>query len=75
MSPYGCYNKTRPTAETTYLGQEGYEGEVHMGWDTYARERVYKPIKHVMSTECKYTLTHAADKLCSGCVHRSKEPS
>lgn len=73
MTAYGCHNKPRVTPERTYLAQAGYEGEVHLGFDTFARERVYVPIKHAMSTDCQYTKTHAADRLCSGCVHRARE--
>lgn len=62
---YGCHNRPRPTAETTYPAQ--------LGWEYWGltREPRLVDIPHTLSTDCRYDLS-AADGRCSGCVHAAK---
>lgn len=66
---YGCHNQPRPTPATSYTAQFGYEL-------SYGRRvPLYRPVPHVMTTACQYTLSHATDPGCAGCQHQSKEVS
>lgn len=76
MSLYGCHNKPRPTVNSTYLGRVGYEDAINQNWGTFSREPIYIDIKSAFgTTDCQYTLSHASDPLCSGCMHQAKEAS
>ena len=68
----GCWNRPRPTAETSYLAQAGW-GEMYLtGQGVPHRNPVYVEVKHRLSTECQYTLT-TKDVRCAGCAHEQKE--
>ena len=72
MSNYGCFNKPRPTADSSYIAQFGW---AHVRGPGAAARK--EPIHTVVNaafgtTDCQYTLSHAADPECSGCVHRAK---
>jgi hypothetical protein len=74
MSIYGCHNKPRPVANSTYLAQLGYAEPIDEGWGTFSRAAEYVEVESAFdTTDCQYTKQHAADPHCSGCVHRTKE--
>jgi hypothetical protein len=75
MSLYGCNNKPRPTARSSYVAQIGWKTSPRDSLGPVTRTPICGRIKSAFgTTECQYTLTHAADPECSGCVHRSKVP-
>lgn len=67
--PYGCHNRPRPTAETSYPAQDGWQGGVTLR-QTSTRLPVIVPVTHVMSTTCQYDKS-AVDQRCGGCEHGS----
>jgi hypothetical protein len=74
VSRYGCHNKPRPTPESSYVAQVAWSETFRNGFDEPQRVPVYVDVKSAFgTTACQYTLTHAADPECSGCVHRSKD--
>lgn len=74
MSQYGCHNKPRPTAESSYVAQAGWSALYRDGFGGPCRDPIYVDIKSAFgTTTCQYTLTHATDPLCSGCAHRAKD--
>jgi hypothetical protein len=74
MSLYGCNNKPRPTAESSYVAQAGWSETFRDGLGAPCRVPIYIDIKSAFgTTACQYTLAHATDPECSGCVHRSKD--
>lgn len=67
---YGCHNRPRPTAETSYVAQAGFK-IVRDGFDAPWRVPALVTIKHTLSTNCRYDLS-AADQRCAGCAHGSQ---
>jgi hypothetical protein len=75
MSIYGCWNKPRPTADSSHIAQFGWFGKKDGPLNT-EKHPVYIEVKSAFgSTDCQYTIQHATDPHCSGCVHRAKEPT
>ena len=70
MSIYGCHNKQRPMIGTYLDVQDGNHSQ-----DPEYRIARMVNVPYVMTEECQYTKTHAADKLCAGCIHHNKEAS
>lgn len=69
----GCFNKPRPVAgAVTHLAQAGWSETFRDGFGAPHRTPILVDIKHVMTTECQYTLT-TPDPACAGCVHEKKE--
>jgi len=68
----GCKNKPRPTAESSYIAQDGWSEYEDRG--APVRVPRWKRIFHIMSTECVYTQTTPSPH-CEGCEHRKKEPA
>lgn len=66
---YGCHNRPRPTAETSYPAQLGWHYGISLKGEP-TRLPVVVPIAHTMSTNCRYDLS-AADQRCAGCAHGS----
>lgn len=66
---YGCHNRPRPTADSSYQTQNGYETDF-LG----RRIRpVYKAIKSAFgTTSCQYDKS-ATDAACAGCEHAKQE--
>ena len=74
MSIYGCHNKPRPTADSSYVAQSGWSETFRDSLGNPSRIPMYVDIKSAFgSTACQYTLTNASDPVCSGCVHRKTE--
>lgn len=72
MSIYGCKNKPRPTAATTYVAQVAWAPTYQVGGP--GRDPVLVDVKAAFgTTDCQYTKTHATDKLCAGCIHQHKD--
>lgn len=71
-SVYGCHNRPRPTAATSYPAQDGWQGGVTLR-QTATRMPVIVPIAHTLSTNCRYDLS-AADQRCAGCAHGQSDP-
>jgi hypothetical protein len=67
----GCWNKPRPTAETTHVGQAGWSPIFRDGFGAPCRAPVLVDIPHRMSTTCQYDKS-ATDAGCAGCVHGAK---
>lgn len=64
---YGCHNKPRPTAETTYAAQSGWiEYEER---NAVVRQPVWVKIPHRFSQGCKYDKAET-DNACDGCRHK-----
>jgi len=74
MSIYGCHNKPRPTEGALIDVQDGHHTRIFDYADGTA-DRIDRIVQvpYAMSTACQYTNHHAADPLCSGCVHRAKD--
>lgn len=74
MSKYGCHNRPRPTAESSYVAQKGWSETFRDGFGAPQRVPIYVDIKSAFgTTACQYTIHHATDPDCSGCVHRAKD--
>jgi hypothetical protein len=71
---YGCHNRPRPTAGSSYLAQSGYDPTVNEGWGWFSRQPRYVEIKHTMSTDCRYDAS-ATDRGCAECVHQKTNQS
>lgn len=67
---YGCHNRPRPTAATSYPAQDGWQ-DIGLLTRRPSRLPIIVPIGHTMSTNCRYDLS-AADQRCAGCVHGSR---
>lgn len=59
---YGCHGRPRPTAETTYVAQYGWE------YSGITRSPLTMDVYHVMSTTCQYDKA-TTDAKCVGCEH------
>lgn len=59
---YGCHDQPRPTPETTYPAQRGW----NYSEDGTTRTPIIVRIKHAMSCECRYDKS-ATDTGCTGC--------
>lgn len=70
---WGCHNKPRPTADTTYQAQDGWLRSVGFEGQPTRLPRIIQ-IRHTMSTECQYSKT-TADAKCTGCDHNQGEKS
>lgn len=71
---YGCHNRPRPTAETSYVAQAGWSETFRDGFGAPQRVPVYVDIKAAFgTTACQYTHGHPADPGCAGCEHQLKE--
>lgn len=66
---YGCYNKTRPTADTETFVPSGFRYHTGENRNEFVRLTRLVKIKHVMSIDCQYTKT-TRDIQCSGCIHQ-----
>lgn len=63
----GCWNKPRPTAETTHVAQAGWLAVVSA---VPSRMPRMVTVPHRMSTTCKYDKS-GSDPGCAGCQHGS----
>jgi hypothetical protein len=76
MSIYGCHNKPRPNADSSYIAQSSWSATFRDGFGAPHRTPQYIDIKSAFGTTgCQYTKQHASDPQCAGCVHRMKEGS
>jgi len=67
-SPYSCYGEPRPSADATYVVQDGYH-ETEDGWRNPVRSPQYKRVKQFSQfLSCQYDAS-ATDKYCFGCPH------
>lgn len=66
---YGCHNRPRPTAETSYVAQTAFT-VLRDGFGAPCRIPVYVDIRHTMSTTCQYDKSDV-DQRCGGCEHGS----
>jgi hypothetical protein len=74
MTLYGCHNKPRPTAESSYIAQSSWSETFRDGMGNPSRVPFYVDVQSAFgTTDCQYTRTHAGDPQCSGCVHRARE--
>lgn len=75
----GCHNKPRPTTESSYLAQDGYET-----WHAYKSVdgldyRLDEPtrvpamvrVNFRMESDCQYDMSATAS-CCTGCMHAKK---
>lgn len=76
---YGCHSLPRPTAETTYLAQSGwqymevlYSVPYESPRDEFTRVPELVEVKHVMSTACMYDAS-GSDAQCKGCPHANQQ--
>lgn len=68
----GCHNKPRPVSgAVTHFAQDGYGEAISEGWGYFSRPARYVEIRHVMTTDCQYTL-RTPDPRCAGCVHEKR---
>lgn len=69
---HGCNGLPRPTPDSFYLAQDGYnepwQDPVSGAW---FRTPKYKQIFHVMSTDCGY-IESKNDSGCDGCHQKRK---
>lgn len=65
----GCWNLPRPTADTSYVAQAGWQDRHSWELNRPKREPVYVKVRHAMTTDCQYTKT-TPDKACEGCCHQ-----
>lgn len=73
MPTYGCHNKPRPHPKASYVAQVAWGPVYQDGFGEPCRHPVWANVKTKFdASECQYTKTHAADKLCAGCVHQHK---
>lgn len=83
MKPNGCHSVPRPTPATTIVVQDGYFPDLRGKFTTigFSRTPRYKEIPHVMSCECRYSVT-TEDPRCGAfpdlampvCPHKHVKP-
>lgn len=71
---YGCWNKPRPTADSYYMAQDGWDMEYVGpddidGRDWFQGAAMFFEVKHAMSTECRFDMS-LKDPKCEGCEWR-----
>jgi hypothetical protein len=67
---YGCYDKPRPTPDTSYVAQTSFEIQ-RDGFGAPSRMPVFIDVKHTMSTNCRYDKWQTDDR-CRGCKNAGK---
>jgi hypothetical protein len=65
---YGCWNKPRPTEDSSYLAQDGWETQ-YVGSGDFEGTAWFVEVRNVMSTECRYDMS-LKDAKCDGCEWR-----
>lgn len=65
---YGCWNKPRPTADSFYMAQDGWDTQ-YVGSDDFEGTAWFVEVRNVMSTECRYDMS-LEDAKCDGCEWR-----
>lgn len=69
---YGCHNRPRPTAASSYIAQAGWVG-VKGGSLGTQRHPIHVEIMSAFgTTDCQYDKS-ATDAACAGCNHATKE--
>lgn len=66
---YGCHNRPRPVAGSSYLAQSGWSEPIYDGFGQPHRTPIYTEIIGTFGTTlCQYDKA-ATDPSCAGCAH------
>lgn len=70
---YGCHNKPRPNANSTYIAQKGWSLALRDKFRVPHRIPIFTDIKSAFgTTTCQYDAS-CHDKGCTGCTHAAEK--